>query len=180
MKDIHNDFLHLLQGLISKFSYSKILKEKLLSTKGYILCEATHSTIWGIGRDISRDGSNMWRDRRNWRTEGVGLMSLGLMIVREELLAKVHNSASSLIQNLSHIIKLPKPKALIDAGQTNARTSQSSPVPRDNLPLYSEILGDDSHSINENRSSLSPQPKINVQILNNQDYYHPPYAHDCT
>ena len=106
-KNVDKDFLHLLQGLIRKFSDNKKMKDKLLETKGFMLCEATHSYLWGIGRDIRNDPPNIISDRTKWKSDGIGLMSLGLMVVREELLVNSCADAESLIGILDHIFRLP-------------------------------------------------------------------------
>ena len=69
------------EGLINKFSQSKLLKEQLKETKDAILAEcAAKDRIWGIGlsmNDPKRLDMNQWK--------GQNLLGYTLMMVREKL-----------------------------------------------------------------------------------------------
>lgn len=68
-------------GLLAKFSQSKELKNKLLSTGDAILAEcAVSDKIWGIGIALHDAKRN---DMRNWK--GTNLLGFTLMQVREAL-----------------------------------------------------------------------------------------------
>jgi ribA/ribD-fused uncharacterized protein len=185
-KNRARDIANVVTAIWAKFSADPKLKSVLLSTGNHILVEATHSKVWAIGRDITKDSEDSILNYANWcGQQGIGILGVLLMIVRADLLNKKESPSWNLIEGyfgpLDYMSTTPKRLSVPLVSYHEVTDNSSSP-----FSMSCDSAGGDNTmdqqnwQDNVNRShnefTTPPSPPTSCEHINENTYPPPSYA----
>ena len=161
-KNQSRDIVNAVTAIWHKFMSNPKLKVALAGTGNQILVEGTHSKIWAIGRDITKDQESQILRYSSWCGYlGIGVLGVLLMIVRADLAAGKSEPSWDLIDSYFGPLETAYPptsnssppayKSSHGEGETRQTLDSTRST---SLPHYAPPTGQHTH-----RETLKNQPK---------------------